>query len=108
MIEVRVRVHDQSNIGCLEPECLDVASDQRRRLRQRRVEQHMTVIAGNQDRRELGRPDVVGVAEDAERLLRHVPCGALRARDGGIGDQLRVGGCYRSARDQYERKAPHR
>src|SRR5688572_11959104 len=98
MIKMRVRVHDELEVGCLEAELCDAAIDQRCRLRQRGVEQNEAVVAGNENRRKLRRSDVVRVAKDPKRLVRGVPRDASRALDRRVGGELRErrrGGCRR-------------
>ena len=46
----------------LNPSLRMLAIDQRRRLRQSRIKQDMAGVTGNEQRREAGRADVIGVA----------------------------------------------
>ena len=81
MVVVAVRHEDQLDVFGLEAQRADVLIDQRRRLRQRRVQQHVPRGRGHQQRGQPVRADAVGVAKDFRWREVLVPLGAHRAAD---------------------------
>ena len=73
VIVVAVRVQDVADVFGLEPERADVAVDDRGGLRERTVEQDVSVGRRDQYGGQTFRADVVGVAEDLAAWLVLVP-----------------------------------
>ena len=84
-----VRIDDQLHVLGLETKPADVRIDERRRLLEAAIEQDMSGITGDQNRRQSVGPDVVAVAENPERLARFVPLIAARALVRWIGFECR-------------------
>ncbi len=82
VIVVHVRIQDDLDVVDIESQLLHVLSDQRRRLRQGTVDQHMTLGRRDEDRAQAMHADVVRVAEDPKRRLLLVPGFAALAIDG--------------------------
>src|SRR5690606_7852579 len=91
VVGVRVRVEQHLHIADVEAELRDARHDRRRALRIAAVDQYVARRPGEQERGDAGRPDVVEVARDAERLVglrtgpldRRPPEQAERHDDGG-------------------------
>src|ERR1044071_2825679 len=77
VIVVRVAAEDVLDVGDFESELLDVRANHRRGLFEAAVEEEVTLRRGDEIRRDVGRSDVIDIADDAERFDRLVP-GARR------------------------------
>ena len=73
VIVMAVGIDDQLDVFGLEAQLADVRVDDRGRLFETTVEQHVAGVADDQDRRQAVGADVVAVAEQLERLARLVP-----------------------------------
>ena len=82
VIVVHVRVQNELDVFDLESELLHMLRDERRRLRQGSVDQHVTVGRRDQHRAQATHTDVVRVTEDLKRRLLLVPGFAPLAIDG--------------------------
>ncbi len=93
MIVMLVAVDDIFDVGRLEPEPADVGGDEIGTDLGPAVDQHVTVLAGQQQRGDPARPDIIGIAVDAHRRRRVVPPVPARAlpRISGTGGRERRG-----------------
>jgi hypothetical protein len=80
VIEVCLRRQQDLDIRQLEPGLLDCRFDDGGGLWEAAVDQHVSGRGRNQVHPQLDRPDVVDVADDAERLVRAVPVVLLSRR----------------------------
>ncbi len=90
VIEMGVRVQDQAHVRDVEAERADVLEDQRGRVGQAAVDEHVAVRRRDEDRRQAARPDVPGIAEDPEGLLRGIPLRTAGALLRGIRGRQRI------------------
>jgi len=102
VIDMRMRRDDQTDVFDPETEAADVPIDLFRRLRQPAVEKDVPALRCNENGRQSGRPDVVRVAEDAERIERRVPLRAALAQDGRIRPERRANLRIRQRRERDE------
>ena len=77
MIEVRMAVEQDLDVFDREAEVGDVLLDDWRGFGQAAIQQNRALRCLDKKRRDVGCADIVNVADDAERLDRLVPLGAL-------------------------------
>src|SRR5690606_28049267 len=79
VVEMLVAVEEELHVGQREAQRFDIGGDRRGTFGGATVDQHVALIAGDEQRRDPARADVPGVAVDAERrtgLVPIVPVGA--------------------------------
>ena len=84
MIEMGVAVEQDFHILQLEAQRLDVLLDEGRGFRQGAIGQDQPIGGGDQEGADALHPDIIDVADDAERGVRPVPVQPFFA-EGGLG-----------------------